>query len=39
MEVAAGDLGEENVQMLVNSVKSGNLDKFITSHTRTTSNR
>ncbi|KAL4229505.1 ATP-binding cassette sub- G member 4 [Mactra antiquata] len=33
MEVASGECGEENVKLLVQSVKSGNLDKFLTSRT------
>ncbi|XP_045207112.2 ATP-binding cassette sub-family G member 4-like isoform X2 [Mercenaria mercenaria] len=39
MEVAAGDSGEENVHMLMNSVKSGNLDKFLANETVNNSNR
>ena len=31
MEVAAGDCGEDKVQLLVQSVKSGNLDKHMAS--------
>lgn len=37
MEVAAGDSGEENVQLLVDSVTSGNLDKFLSSESMTNS--
>lgn len=39
MEVAAGDSGEDNVHMLMNSVKSGNLDKFLANQSYNESNR
>ncbi|XP_045207115.1 ATP-binding cassette sub-family G member 4-like isoform X2 [Mercenaria mercenaria] len=39
MELTAGDSGEDNVNMLMNSVKSGNLDKFLANETFNNSNR
>ncbi|XP_060567816.1 ATP-binding cassette sub-family G member 4-like isoform X6 [Ruditapes philippinarum] len=39
MELAAGDSGEENVELLMNSVRSGNLDKFLANETFGQSNR
>jgi hypothetical protein len=39
MELAAGDSGEENVDMLKNSVRSGNLDKFIVNEISNNSKR
>ncbi|WAR06472.1 ABCG1-like protein [Mya arenaria] len=39
MEVAAGETGEDKVTLLVQNVRSGNMDKYMASHTPAMSNR